>query len=459
MEPLFSRNYTFAANVFSRCLAAIYCVAFVSFGVQVLGLIGSQGILPAARFFAAVPFWQAPSLLRFYSSDAMLQAACWIGAALAVVALLSPAHRLLQRVLFALLFVLYLSLVSAGQTFMSFQWDYLLLETGFLAIFLTPAYSRIWLFQWLLFRLMLESGMVKLLSHDPTWKNLTALSYHYETQPLPTVLAWYVAQSPLWLQKFSTLLVFGLELILPFFMFGPRLLQRVAAWGTIGLQVLILLTGNYTFFNILTIALCLFLLDDSFFRKAAQTPQKTSRYISLALIVFVAIAGGNQLLGMIGPNFTSLETLLAKTAPFGLVNTYGLFANMTTERLEITVEGSNDGETWSSYLFRYKPGKLDRAPVWVAPYQPRLDWQMWFAALGSAEQNPWFPNFLVRLLEGSPPVLRLLASDPFGGKPPKYVRARIGQYHFTSFEQRRKTGNWWSEEPRGLYFPAASLRR
>jgi len=347
---------------------------------------------------------------------------------------------------------------------MGYQWDFLLLEVGFLAIFLKPVFARVWLLRWLLFRLMFESGSVKLLSHDATWRNLTALAVHYETQPLPTPIAWYMFQAPLWFQKMSTAFVFGAELGLPLLMFGPRRLKQIAALGTILLQILIILTGNYTFFNYLAIALCLFLLDDallSFLKRTAQPrkPVRANRTVSIVLVAFVLVISLTQLLGMF--NFWTPQIandIATRTSPFGLVNEYGLFANMTTHRPEISIEGSNDGVEWQPYVFRDKPGPLNRAPAWVAPDQPRLDWQMWFAALGNYRENPWLLRFMQRLLEGSTPVIQLLDHNPFDGKPPKYVRAMEYEYHFTTFDERRQTGNWWKRELRGAYFPPISLR-
>jgi predicted DCC family thiol-disulfide oxidoreductase YuxK len=468
-DRLVTPTYNIAALLFSKAIALIYLIAFVSLGLQWNGLIGSRGILPVTPFLNTVrdqlggeAFWRVPTVFWWASSDVALQTVCWSCAALAIVASLLPAHRFLQRAAFALLLCGYLSFVSAGQIFMGYQWDYLLLEAGFLAIFLTPALPRVWLFRWLLFRLMFESGAVKLLSHDPTWKTLTALNYHYWTQPLPTRLAWYMAQAPEWFQKASTVVVFAIELIAPFLMLGPRRLRHLAAAATIGLQVLILLTGSYTFFNLLTIALCFFLWDDLLlarFIRIKPVVLRANRFASAALFLFVMVAGCAQLADMFGtasPGF--IRSAMNRVSSFGLVNQYGLFASMTTSRVEISVEGSNDGVTWSAYTFRYKPGDLKRAPVLAEPHQPRLDWQMWFASLGNYQQNPWFTQFLLRLLQASPPVLDLLQHDPFGGRPPKYIRAVVYDYHFTDFEMRRKTGQWWTAQPKGMYFPPVSLR-
>jgi predicted DCC family thiol-disulfide oxidoreductase YuxK len=470
-------TYNVASSVFARAIGLIYLIAFVSFGRQVRGLIGEQGIQPVTEFFTEVVrqfgpggFWQTPTLFWWVHSEFGLESIVWGGAVIAGVAAIGRPHTSGQKAAFALLFVYYLSIVNAGQIFMGYQWDFLLLETGFLAIFLKPAFTRVWLFRWLLFRLMLESGAVKLLSHDPSWHNLTALAVHYETQPLPTPIAWYMMQAPLWFHKFSALVVFGVELGMPLLMFGPRRLKHIAAFGTIGLQILILLTGNYTFFNLLTIALCLFLLDDQFFSRKAKpgaSPPSgntrpaiyTNRYVSAVLFTVVMTLSLTGLAGMFGFRVPAiLSAALAPAAQFGIVNQYGLFATMTTSRPEISIEGSDDGVDWQPYIFKYKPGPLNRAPGWVAPMQPRLDWQMWFAALGSYRENPWLLRLMQRLLQGSIPVLELLDHNPFAGKPPRYIRAMVYDYHFTNFDERRRTGNWWKRDLKGTYFPAISLK-
>lgn len=447
-------------KLFSRALAIIYLIAFVSFAVQAQGLIGSQGILPLEPFLGAVwqqvgsgAFWSVPTLFWWWHSDFALVAIPWIGAAIAIAAALLPAHGALQRIAFALLWFGYLSLVGAGQVFMGYQWDYLLLEAGFLAIFLTPDPLRVLLLQWLLFRLMFESGVVKLTSHDPTWRNLTALTYHYWTQPLPTILAWFADKAPLWFQKASCAVVFVVELAVPFLVFGTRIMKRIAAVAIIALQVLIMATGSYTFFNLLTIALCIPL---GLPRKLPPSkPVRSNIYVSGALILLIfgfSVISLTAMAGLPAPAFAD------RIAPFGIVNTYGLFASMTTQRIEIDVQGSNDGTNWQSYAFRYKPGNLNRAPVLAEPYQPRLDWQMWFAALGNFQENVWFQHFALRLLQASPPVLALLEHDPFGGKPPKYIRALAYQYRFSDRQILRTKGEWWTRRPAGDYFPTVSLK-
>jgi len=467
--------------VFLRALAVVYKIAFGSLAVQVTGLIGEHGITPARSYFEAVArefgpmrYLALPSLFWTNSSDGALTAAAWCGVGLAMLLLAGYVERLML----ILLYLLYLSFSGAGQEFLSFQWDSLLLEAGFLAIFFGRSRLGLrtlgWLFRWLVFRLYFLSGLVKLASHDPNWRNLTALEYHYETQPLPNRVSWYVDKLPPGFQHFSTFMVLAMELLLPFLIFTPRRWRMFGAWGLIGLQTLIIFTGNYTFFNWLTIALTLFLFDDQAIRgvvsrllarrvrdELAEPLRETPRInrLALALLSLLVLGLGlahifTYITGLPEP----IPAVVNSVSPFQIVNSYGLFAVMTTSRPEIVVEGSNDGETWLPYEFRYKPGDLYRAPRWVAPHQPRLDWQMWFAALGNYQSNLWFVGFAARLLEGSPEVLALLETNPFPQHPPRFVRAELYDYAFTEFSERRATGAWWKRRLMGEYLPPMGLK-
>jgi len=354
-----------------------------------------------------------------------------------------------QRPAMVVCWVLWLSLCSVGQDFYSFQWDILLTEAGFLAMFADAEKIRIWLFRWLLFRLMFFSGMVKLLSGDPAWRSFTALNYHYYTQPLPTPLAWYMQQAPEWFQKLSVGFVFLIELLVPFLYFAPRRLRHIGAWLTITLQTLILLTGNYTFFNFLTIGLCMWLFIEP------DERNRSSRITTISLTAVIGVTSALVCLQLFSiPLPPGGEAVLRVTEPLRIVNSYGLFAVMTTSREEISVEGSNDGVTWKEYEFPYKPGNVYRRPPIVAPYQPRLDWQMWFAALGSYQNNRWFLNLVMRLLQGEPSVLKLFSYNPFPKAPPKYIRAVTYSYKFTHFGEH----GWWTRQESGTYLPAVSLR-
>lgn len=420
-----------------------------------MGLVGSHGILPFQGYLGAVrqelgsaAYWDAPTVLWLHPTDGALRAVWIAGALLALTAV--AGFR--QRTTLAGCLVLWLSVSTVGQDFLSFQWDILLSEAGFLALFADSSPVRVFLFRWLVFRLMFFSGAVKPLSGDPAWRNLTALTYHYETQPLPTPAAWYMQQLPTAFQKASTVFVFAVELIVPFLFFAPRRIRHVAAWITITLQVLIVTTGNYTFFNLLTIVLTLSLFIGNAGGLAAGLYHKI---VSVVLATFIGTISTLLFLELFSiPVPAPGAAILRIVSPLRIVNSYGLFAVMTTTRPEIVVEGSNDGDTWLAYEFPYKPGDVRRAPPVVAPHQPRLDWQMWFAALGTYQENRWFVNFMVRLLQGEPAVLRLLRSNPFPDAPPKRVRARLYLYRFTHFGDRA----WWSTEERGLYFPPVSLK-
>lgn len=453
--------------LFLRLLSGIYLIAFASLALQIRGLIGARGILPAGSFLEAVgsslgarAFWTVPTIFWMAHRDGFLQGVCIAGVLMAVALLTGVLKPGWERLLLICLYALYLSVSAVGQDFLGFQWDSLLLETGFLAIFLGNSKIVVFLFRWLLFRLMFLSGVVKLTSHDPVWRNLTALAYHYMTQPLPTPIAWYAYQLPLAAQRFSTAATLFIELVMPFLFFAPRLWRFCGAAAVLLLQLMIFLTGNYTFFNLLTMSLCVFLFDDRALQrvKLRARAARMSAIAIWAVAVVILVLTASELEEIFFETSPEPENALVRLAePFEIANTYGLFASMTITRPEIIVQGSNDGVTWSDYQFPYKPGDLGRAPRWVAPYQPRLDWQMWFAALSDYRGSPWFTNFMVRLLQGSPEVLGLLGTNPFPNAPPKYVRAELYDYTFTNFAERRATGDWWARKPEGLYFPRISL--
>lgn len=477
--------------LFLRLLGAVYLIAFVSLWTQIDGLVGSNGILPAQEYLEAVRtqtghdrYRIIPTLYWLNPSDGFLHLLCGCGTLLSVLLIFgfAPIYALIG------LWAFYLSLAAIGQDFLSFQWDVLLLETGFLAIFFAPSgilpkssrksppsLTVLWLLRWLLFRLMFASGVVKLVSADETWRNLTALNYHYETQPLPTWISWYAHQLPDWFQSLSVVGMFVIELGVPFLIFAPRRLRCVACAAFLALQLLIIATGNYCFFNLLTIALCILLLDDTFFQgfplkrlfsrfNAPKAVTRYSRYRSVwvaALTVVVLLVSGIRMARMFQRESglpQPARHVLNWASPFRTINSYGLFAVMTTSRPEIVVEGSNDRQTWVEYSFKWKPVDLTGRPRWAAPHQPRLDWQMWFAALGSYRTNRWFVEFMERLLRGSPEVLGLLEENPFPETPPRYIRAVLYDYKFTDFDTKQAEGAWWRRERKGLYLPVVSLR-
>jgi hypothetical protein len=456
--------------IFLRFLGLIYLIAFASLYPQIPGLIGERGIQPAAEFLRLVHertgargYTLVPSLAWLQPADAFLQAIAVAGVVFAGLAIAGIATGFC----FLLCWALYLSLVSVGGPFMAFQWDALLLETGFLTIFFAPwplgrekpappPVVMLWLMRWLAFRLVFLSGVVKLASGDPAWRDLSALQYHYQTQPLPNAISWFAHQLPGPVHKASCAAMFGIELLVPFVIFVPwRLARTAAAALLIAFQLAILATGNYTFFNWLTIALCLLILGDYVPRPMVWRREAQGLTLALTLIP-LSLAQSAARFRVDLPVW--VRRPVERVAPFQLSSSYGLFAVMTVRRPEIIVEGSLDGEEWQAYEFRHKPGDPRRAPTWAAPHQPRLDWQMWFAALSGPQGTPWFHRFVIRLLEGSPGVLRLMRSDPFPGRPPKYVRARLFEYRFTTPQEKAATGDWWRATPRGIYFPAVSLK-
>jgi predicted DCC family thiol-disulfide oxidoreductase YuxK len=469
-------RYDLGAFLFLRLFGLIYFSAFVSFGVQAQGLIGSHGILPLAELVDAISaragterFFLMPMLFWWNASDLAIQAVCWAGAGLSLLLVLNR----LPRVSLFLLYVLYLSLLYGGQVFMTYQWDTFLLEAGFVALLLSFAtMPGVWLLRWLLFRFMFMSGMVKLLSGDPSWWNLSALSMHFLTQPLPTPLAWYAAHLPLSVLQFATGGTFFVELILPFLIFCPRRLRFFAGFGILLLQGCIFITGNYNWFNLQTMLLCLLLFDDAALRKVlpprlllllpgaqgGQPPRSPVRVVALAfsvLLVFLSLVQMDLRFG--GTPFAAARIVDRFVEPLRLVNSYGLFAVMTTQRDEIVIEGSYDGADWREYEFSYKPGDLKRRPPWNVPHQPRLDWQMWFAALDDPRRVTWFPHFLERLLRNEPSVTALLRRNPFADKPPRYLRAQFYDYTYASGEEKAG-GQWWDRRLLGQYFPVVELK-
>lgn len=486
MNPSDGRNrYATGTWLFLRALAVIHFIAFGSLWLQLEGLIGPQGVLPAGGYLSAVrehlggTAWaQLPTLFWWLGTDTALHAVCALGLLSAglLFAGIAPGACL------AVLWLGYLSLCGVGQVFFNFQWDALLLETTFLALFVTPwawlpwwrrteppRVAR-WLLVWLLFRLMFLSGAVKLASGDATWATLTALAHHYETQPLPTPLAWHAHHLPVWFHRLSCALMFGIELLLPVFFWSPwRILRHVAAFATIGLMLLIAVTGNYTFFNLLTVALCLPLIDDACWQRvklslpAASTdfaPRHLTRWAlwpaAAAIVLFTAIQAIPSVKRDWQPP-AAFWKVAEVVHPFRSLNNYGLFMVMTTTRPEIVIEGSMDRRYWQSYEFRHKPGNLSRGLTWVAPHQPRLDWQMWFAALGRLEHNPWMSALCEDLLKNTPEVTALLAHNPFPEAPPRYLRAVRYEYRFTTRAERLATGRTWERTPLDYYLAPVAL--
>ncbi|XP_050408218.1 lipase maturation factor 2 isoform X2 [Patella vulgata] len=574
-------------DVFLWCMSVVYLFAFASLYVQIPGLYGDNGVLPAKLALnTEANSWQElldgqPTLLKLTPKLGLdvqtgMDLLCLGGILISFFCMVCRGGR--DVVSFTLLWMLYLSMYQVGQTFMWFQWDILLLEAGFLTILIAPFKIQIpklkfapshrhdkitmWLVKWLLFRLMFASGVVKLNSKCPTWWGLTALTHHFETQCIPTTFAWFWHQFPTWFLKLSCALTYVIEIPIPFLFFAPvRSLRIFAFFAQLLLQVCIIITGNYNFFNLLTITLCIPLLDDKFFgeresrkkkgswsvlrlisnivaplavlgylgyqtirlfsiklnndntidSKIAFTERDFSKWLEfimpytiglgiislgyevlmvlisclvyekkmlmkfwsvLQAVIFASLAVGMFTLSLVPHSrldgkthsllWPSVHTWHKKLDTFRITDSYGLFRVMTgvKGRPEVIIEGSNDlDKDWKEYHFLYKPGNVSAPLPFVAPHQPRLDWQMWFAALGSYQNNPWFVNLIYRLLTNQKEVLELMHKNPFPVNPPKYIRATMYHYYFTSSDTKNKLfskRNWWSRKKMTEYISVLS---
>ena len=473
------QTYAYSAWLFTRALSLVYLIAFLTLMIQARGLWGKHGILPMEQYKKAVEehvdqsrYWKAPAIFWLSTSDDMIVGVCITGAVAAGLALIGFA----QGWCLLMCFAMYLSICSFGQDFMSFQWDALLLELGFLALFVVPwnldfafrlAVEPHWvvrgMFYAVLFKLMFLSGVVKLWSGDESWRDLTAMTFHYWTQPLPNPASPFMHALPDWFHQGETVMTFAVELFLPFLIFWPRARVWAAAGFTL-LSLLIMFTGNFAFFNWLTLALVVWLVPDGFWEgvmtRLPLAPVPVTAPMFPHPLTTVAI-GALLVLTMIWcvrfwvPDALAdfFSPVLSYAQSFHISSSYGLFANMTKTRPEIVIEGSADGQNWKEYEFKFKPGALDRPPPIVAPYQPRLDWQMWFAALGSLQDSPWVGNLLQRLLENSTDVTDLLETNPFGDHAPKFIRAKLYEYEFATPEEILDSGKWWSRKPLRDYTP------
>src|SRR5437868_2875787 len=510
-----------------RALGLIYFSAFFSLIFQIRGLIGPGGILPANDYLKAVAhslgpytrFWFAPTLLWFSSNSQMLMALCWTG----IMASLLLVANVWPRGMLAICFVCFLSFVSAAQEFSGYQSDGMLLEAGFIALFLAPRGFRpglgagqpamrasVFLLQWEWFRIYFESGIAKIASGDPEWRQMTAMDEYYQNGPLPTWIGWYVQHLPHWFHAFTTYATLALELGMVWMLFLPRRWRIVCFLIVTPWEIGVILTVNYTFLNYLVLALGFLLLDDRFLSRLLPRPlrhyvmsrglsrdavpisaaspsdselqdfetrsgkvmpdrigiwlehshrQLAALRISVTALVLgcVFYATTAQLIWMVWPRAPLPISPVTVLDPFRIANRYGLFAIMTRGRYEIEFQGSEDGQTWAPYPFRYKPQDVAEPPKIYAPYQPRFDWNLWFASLGSWRDDAIVPNTEIRLLANEPAVLALFAGNPFPRQPPREIRAVLWQYWFTSLEQKRSQGYWWRRQLLGLYAP--TIRR
>jgi len=482
--------------LFLRALGLIYLSAFGSLIFQIRGLIGPEGILPAGEYLQSVAkalgpsrYWFAPTLLWFSSSSHALMALCWVG----ILASLLLVANVWPRGMLVVCFACFLSFVAAAQDFSGYQSDGMLLEAGFIAWFLAPSgflpgygeatppsRASLFLLQWEWFRIYFESGMVKLASGDPQWRNFTAMDEYYQNGPLPTWIGWYVQHLPHWFHAATVCMTLGLELGLVWMLFLPRRWRSVCFYIATIWQIGVILTANYTFLNYLVLVLGILLLDDRVLShvmprrlgvpkepETASQPRhddlpslwQTVRIsVSGAMLIWIFYATTAEMLWIVFPSLPLPKSPIALLDPFRIANLYGLFAVMTRGRYEIEFQGSNDGQTWVPYPFRYKPQALDKPPGIYAPHQPRFDWNLWFASLGTWREYPIVPSTEERLLANDPDVLALFAGNPFPSSPPKMIRVVLWQYWFTSMSQERDQGLWWRRQYLGLYAPTLTLQ-
>ncbi|HWX20785.1 MAG TPA: lipase maturation factor family protein [Candidatus Binatia bacterium] len=483
--PQGAPSYWLTRFIILRLLGFVYFVAFLAAANQIVPLVGEHGLLPAHLFLERVTahfgsglagFLQLPSLFWLHLSDRFLVVMAWIGAALSVTVMLGYANALLM----ALLWALYMSFVNIGQDWYGYGWEIQLLETGFLAVFLCPLLDGrpfpkrppprlvIWLFRWLIFRIMLGAGLIKLRG-DPCWRDLTCLYYHYETQPIPNPLSWWLHFRPHWFHKLGALWNHAVELVVPWFAFYPRAARHIAGVLLVTFQIILILSGNLSFLNWLTIVPALACFDDSLLRKLlprllvdraqraaeAAQPLRAQEITAVALTAVLAGLSIAPVANMLSPR----QLMNTSFNRLHLVNTYGAFGSVGRVRTEIVFEGTddsvlNEATQWKEYEFKAKPGNPFRRPAIIAPYQPRIDWQIWFAAMSTPDQYPWTLHFVWKLLHNDAGTLSLLANNPFPSKPPHYIRAQFYRYEFAP--PHDPTGAWWKRTLLGSWLTPLS---
>jgi hypothetical protein len=459
-------GYWYSRFLFERSLAVIYLIAFLCAANQFVPLLGARGLLSASRFTQFVPFRESPSLFFLSSTDTTFRIAAWAGVALSCLVLSGYAGQrtLTASLTWTALWLLYMSFVNVGQTFYAFGWESMLLETGFLAIFLggratPPSVAFRWLFAWMVFRVMFGAGMIKMRG-DSCWRDLTCLDYYFETQPIPNPMSWYFHWLPPLAHRIGVLFNHFVELVVPFAYFAPQPVAGIAAIITMLFHLVLIASGNLSWLNWLTIVLCIPLLPGRFLSWLPVTPpvleasHPVHRIAIYGLVVLVALLSIDPARNLLSPG----QVMNYSFNPLQLVNTYGAFGSITRTRYEIVIEGTDadvidDGTRWREYEFKGKPGDPNARPRQIAPYHLRLDWLMWFAAFSPVPQDPWFLELMNRLAEGEPLTLGLLRTNPFPDRPPRYVRALYYRYRFTTLEEHRATGAWWKRDLVGTYMP------
>jgi hypothetical protein len=485
-------GYLAARWLFLRALGLIFFSAFYSLVYQIRGLIGPDGILPAqaylaqvARVFGAARFWYAPTVFWWSASDRFLLGVVVVGMAASLLLVLNVC----PRGMLVICLTAFLSFIAAAQDFASYQSDGMLLEAGFISLFFAPpgwwprwgtadppSRAGRYLLIWLMFRIYFESGIAKILGRDPEWRDFSAMDQYYQNGPLPTWIAWYAHQLPHAFHAATAVLTLALELVLIFAIFLPRRSRIVLFFAITAWQIGIILTSNYAFLNYIVLALGVLLLDDEFLAGflpqwlqpktealpdipvtvVAGTPNWRSQlrlWVQAIFLTWIFYATSALLIFMLFPAAPLPAGPVRALEPFRFANEFGLFAVMTRERYEIEFQGSRDGQTWTPYPFRNKPQDVHAHPRIYAPYQPRFDWNLWFASLGTWREYPWVLQVEERLLSGQQDVVALFASDPFPGRPPEQIRVVLWQYWFTDRSERRDQGLWWRREQIGLYAP------
>jgi len=464
-------DYWLARFVLQRAVGALFLIAFLNAANQFRPLLGERGLLPVPLFVKEVSFRESPSLFFFFSNDRAFGTAAWIGIGLSAIVVLGFVDQYSWALfgIWVVLWGMYLSLVNVGQIFYGFGWESILLEAGAYAALLgglaaTPQLAVMWLFRWLLFRVMFGAGLIKLRG-DSCWRDLTCLDYHYETQPIPNPLSWFFHHGPEWSKRGGVLFNHFAELIVPFGYFLPQPVASIAGAVTIIFQLLIFASGNLSWLNALTGLLAFSCFDDRPLGWVGPQGQPTNppdlvfRILTAGVFILVVVLSVKPVKNLLSRR-QIMNTVFNR---FHFVGTYGAFGGITRERYEIVIEGTDEAvitesTKWREYEFKGKPGDPARMPPQIAPYHLRLDWLMWFAAMGSYQRHPWFIHFIAKLLEGDKAVISLLKRNPFPGAPPRYIRAQLYLYRFSSREERRKMGLWWIRESVGSYFPTVSLQ-
>ena len=460
-----AEGYEFARQALQCGIAAIFLLGFLNAVFQFPALLGENGLLPAPRFLARVKGRGIPTLFHWHYSDRFLLAVAWSGAAISALLVAGVPQAgpwWLPMAAFLLIWGLYLSIVNIGQTFYGFGWESLLLEAGFLAAFLgsndvAPPLTVLWLFRWLVFRLEFGAGLIKLRG-DKVWRDLTALYYHHETQPMPNPASWFFHHLPKPLHRVEVLGNHFAQLVVPFFLFFPQPVASIAAAVVIVTQLWLVLSGNFAWLNVLTILLAFTAVSDAAVQAVLPWAQFGPAAPDGTPVAFAVVVGAATL-AMLYWAWAPLKNLFSRNqlmnASFNrwhLSNAYGAFGSITRHRSEVVIEGTNDppgpDARWLEYEFRGKPGDPRRMPRQFAPYHLRLDWLMWFLALGS--YGAWFPVLLRKLLAGDRRTLRLLRRDPFAGRPPRWIRARVYRYRYSTPAELRRERIWWVREPAGI---------